>query len=133
QAFADPRASGQVLGLQSGLDIWRGSLLPGHRDSAGIYFAYGNSRLDVDGLITNAAATGYVLTRTGTVNLNAFSGGAYWTHYGPAGGDIDAVVQGTFYDGDAKTQFARLPPTRPRITASLAARHPLALPCFRPP
>jgi len=132
QAFADPRASGQVLGIQSGLDLWRGSLLPGHRDNAGVYFSYGNSRLDVDGLVTNPAATGYVLSRTGTVDLNAFSGGAYWTHYGPAGGYIDAVVQGTLYDGDATTQRAHLPLTGSAITTSLEAGYPIALPWLGP-
>ena len=38
RAFADPRASGQLLGFQSGIDLWRGEWLPGHRDAAGIYF-----------------------------------------------------------------------------------------------
>ena len=28
QAFADPRASGSLLGVQTGLDLWRGSLYP---------------------------------------------------------------------------------------------------------
>ena len=40
------------------------------------------------------AATGYVLTHTGTVNLNGYSTGAYWTHYGPSGWYIDAVPAG---------------------------------------
>ena len=39
RAFADPRASGQLLGFQSGIDLWRGEWLPGHRDAAGIYSA----------------------------------------------------------------------------------------------
>ena len=37
RAFADPRASGQLLGFQSGIDLWRGEWIPGHRDAAGIY------------------------------------------------------------------------------------------------
>ena len=37
RAFADPRASGQLLGFQSGIDLWRGEWMPGHRDAAGIY------------------------------------------------------------------------------------------------
>ena len=39
RAFADPRASGQLLGFQSGIDLWRGEWIPGHRDAAGIYSA----------------------------------------------------------------------------------------------
>ena len=34
QAFADPRASGQVAGIQTGINVWRGSLIPGHSDTA---------------------------------------------------------------------------------------------------
>jgi len=99
EAFADPRASGQLLGLQTGVSTSWESLIPGHRDTAGLYFAYGNGHVDVDGLVTNAAATAYVLTRTGKVDLEAYSPGAYWTHYGPTGWYVDVVVQGTFYHG----------------------------------
>ncbi len=58
--FPIPASRGRLCGLQAGLDLWRGSLIPGHRDVAGVYFAYGNVATDVDGLVTNAAATGYV-------------------------------------------------------------------------
>ena len=49
------------VGFRTGLDLWRGSLIPGHRDVAGVYFTYGNSNVDVSGLVTNPAATAYVL------------------------------------------------------------------------
>jgi outer membrane autotransporter protein len=91
--------------FQTGLDLWRGSLIPGHRDVAGVYFGYGNSNVDVSGLVTNLAATAYVLQRTGTLNLDAYSGGGYWTHYGPGGWYLGAVLQGTGYDGTATAQF----------------------------
>ncbi len=61
RAFADPRASGQLLGFQSGIDLWRGEWIPGHRDAAGIYVGYANANVDVNGLVTNEAATGFVL------------------------------------------------------------------------
>ena len=64
-AFADPRASGQLLGFQSGIDLWRGEWIPGHRDAAGIYFAYVNAGVDVTGLVTNETVSGYVLRKTG--------------------------------------------------------------------
>ena len=38
----------------------RTSFWPGHRDVAGVYLAFANSDVDVHGLVTNAAATGYV-------------------------------------------------------------------------
>ena len=128
QAFADPRASGWMGGFQGGVDLWDGSLLPGHRDAAGIYFAYGNANMSVSGLVTNAAATGYVLTHTGTVSLDAFSTGGYWTHYGPGGWYLDAVLQGTYYGGSAATQFADLPLNGTGFISSLEAGYPVPLP-----
>ena len=128
QAFADPSTTGRLFGVQAGFDIWRGSFIPGHRDAAGLYFAYGNAAMDVDGLVTNADATAYVQSRTGTVNLDAYSGGAYWTHYGPGGWYLDAVVQGTAYTGNATTQFANLPTTGSGIITSLEAGYPIPLP-----
>jgi outer membrane autotransporter protein len=134
EAFADPRADGSLVGFQSGVDLWRGSIVPivGHRDATGIYFAYGNAAVDVNGLVTNAAATNYVLTKTGTVNFNAWTGGAYWTHYGPTDWYIDAVVQGTFYQGNAATQFANLPLDGVGFASSLEAGYPIPMPWFGP-
>jgi outer membrane autotransporter protein len=132
QAFADPRASGWVGGFQGGFDVWRGSPFSGHRDAAGIYFAYDHSSMNVNGLVTNPAATGYVLTHTGTVNLDAYSGGAYWTHYGPAGWYLDAVLQGTVYNGTASTGFSQLPTGGVGFIASLEAGYPIRLPLLGP-
>jgi outer membrane autotransporter protein len=132
QAFADPRATGQVAGIQTGIDVWRGSLIPGHSDTAGLYFAYGNGNASVNGLVTNAAATAYVLQHTGSLNLNAYSFGGYWTHYGPGEWYIDAVLQGSFYNGDASTQFARLPISGTGFTSSLETGYPIPLPWFGP-
>ena len=108
QAFADPRASGNLGGFQGGIDLLRGSLIAGHSERAGLYGAYGNVNSDVTGLVTNPAATAYVLSRAGSMSLNAWSVGGYWTHVGPGGWYLDAVLQGTWYYGSASTQFARL-------------------------
>ena len=108
QAFAEPSAKGQLLGMQAGIDVWRGSFLPDHHDAAGVYFAYLNGNVDVDGLVTNSTFTGYTMTQTGTLNLNSYSFGGYWTHYGPGGWYLDAVLQGTRYTGDANAQSTTL-------------------------
>ncbi len=128
QAFADPRANGWMGGFQGGVDLWRGSFIPGHRDAAGVYFAYGTADVGVNGLVTNSAATGYVLTHTGSVNLSAYSTGAYWTHYGPSGWYVDAVLQGTYYYGDAGTQFAQLSTNGFGFMSSLETGYPVPLP-----
>jgi outer membrane autotransporter protein len=108
EAFADPRANGRILGMQAGIDLLRASFEPGHRDVGGLYFSYLNGNADVDGLVTNLAASAYVLQHTGTLNLNAYSVGGYWTHYGPGDWYIDAVLQGTRYDGNTMATFAPL-------------------------
>ena len=132
RAFADPRASGQLLGFQSGIDIWRGEWLPGHRDAAGFYVGYANANVDVSGLVTNEAATGYVLRHTGGLNLDAWSGAAYWTHYGPGDWYLDAVAQATQYQGSASTQFARLDTSGFGFLTSLETGYPVQLPVFGP-
>ena len=108
--------------------MWRGSILPGHRDAAGVYVAFANSNIAVDGLVTNAAATGYAQSRTGTLGLNAYSTGGYWTHYGPSGWYLDAVVQGTYYNGNAMTQSASLPINGTGFISSLEGGYPIPLP-----
>jgi outer membrane autotransporter protein len=124
RAFADPRANGRLLGIQAGIDLWRGSLIRDHSDFAGVYFAYGNGYVNIDGLVTNVAATGYVLQHTGSLSLNAYSVGGYWTHYGPTGWYTDIVLQGSFYSGNASTQFANPPIQGSGFTASLEAGYP---------
>ena len=128
EAFADPHASGWTGGFQGGVDLWRGSFLAGHRDAAGVYLAFSNSTMTVNGLVTNAAATGYVQSRTGTLGLSGYTAGGYWTHYGPGGWYLDAVVQGTYYTGSAMTQFASLPINGAGFISSLEGGYPIPLP-----
>ncbi len=132
RAFADPRANGDQAGLQFGVDILRGSLIAGHSDRAGLYGAYGETDVDVDGLVTNPAATAYVLAHTGSAHLDALSGGAYWTHVGPGGWYLDAVLQGTSYSGSASTAFARLSTDGWGFLASLEGGSPFAVPQLGP-
>ncbi|WP_114241867.1 autotransporter outer membrane beta-barrel domain-containing protein [Dyella sp. C9] len=127
QAYADPRTDGRLLGAQAGFDVWQGSLATDHRDAAGVYLAYANTQVDVQGLVTNPQATAYELTHTGQVNLDAVSGGGYWTHYGPTGWYLDGVVQGTRYSGTARTQYASLLTRGDGLITSLEGGYPFAL------
>jgi len=127
RAFADPRTSGRILGAQAGFDVWQGSLVQDHRDAMGVYLAYANTHADVDGLVANSQATGYVLTQTGRINMDAVSGGGYWTHYGPNGWYLDGVVQGTRYNGTARTESASLMARGNGVIASLEGGYPFAL------
>ncbi len=138
QAFAAPNANGHIFGFQAGLDLWRGSFIPEQRDAAGLYFAYGGADLDVNGLVTNAAATAYVRSAVGTLSLNGYSVGGYWTHYGPGNWYFDAVVQGTFYGGSADAQFGeggfttRLPTDGSGVITSLETGYPVPIPALGP-
>ena len=132
QAFADPSASGNLGGFQGGIDLLRGSLIAGQYERAGLYGAYGDVHADVNGLVTNSAATAYVLTHTGSMNLNSWSAGGYWTHVGPGGWYLDAVLQGTWYYGSASTQFARLNTDGTGFIASLEGGYPYAWPQLGP-
>ena len=129
-AFADPRASGNLGGFQGGIDLLRGSLIAGHSERAGLYGAFGNVSANVNGLVTNPAATGYILTHTGSLNLESGSAGGYWTHVGPGGWYLDTVLQGTWYGGSASTQFASLDTHGTGFIASLEGGVPFALPQF---
>jgi outer membrane autotransporter protein len=128
EAFVDPTARGRILGFQGGYDVWRGSLVPDHRDAAGAYFAYGNLDATVNGIVTNDAATTYIHAHTGTVRFGSYTGGLYWTHYGPAGWYLDLVVQGTLYNGDATAQAGDLQTRGYGFLPSLEAGYPVPLP-----
>jgi hypothetical protein len=61
-----------VAGFQAGADFFRSdSVIAGHKDYAGFYFAYGNANVDVNGLVSNAAATAYVLQHTPAISISA--------------------------------------------------------------
>ena len=132
QAFADPSANGDLGGFQGGIDLLRGPVIPGGYDRAGLYGAYGDVHADVNGLVTNPAATAYVLSRTGSMNLNSWSAGGYWTHTGPGGWYLDAVLQGTWYYGSASTQFARLNTDGTGFIGSLEGGYPFSWPQLGP-
>jgi outer membrane autotransporter protein len=132
QAFADPRASGNLGGFQGGIDLLRGSLIAGQYERAGLYGAYGNVNSDVTGLVTNPAATAYILTHSGSMSLNAWSAGGYWTHVGPGGWYLDGVLQGTWYYGSASTQFASLNTDGTGFIASLEGGAPFSWPQLGP-
>ena len=132
QAFAAPSANGDLGGFQGGIDLLRGPVIPGGYDRAGLYGAYGDVHADVNGIVTNPAATAYVLNRTGSMNLNSWSAGGYWTHTGPGGWYLDAVLQGTWYYGSASTQFARLNTDGTGFIGSLEGGYPFSWPQLGP-
>ncbi len=80
-----------IYAFQAGIDLFRKDNADGSRDRAGVYGAIGHSESDV---------THYTGVRAGTNDLDAYSIGAYWTHYGAQGWYTDSVAQFTRYDAE---------------------------------
>jgi autotransporter family porin len=89
-----PSFDASFAGFQAGLDLWQLAAF-GHRDHAGLYAAYARATGDVRGF-----AIGFENASVGEVSLDATSLGAYWTHIGPSGWYLDAVLQSSWLDGD---------------------------------
>ncbi len=124
---AGARSSGSEAGAQLGVDLYRHTADDGGRNFAGAYFSYANAQLGTSGLVTNPASTAYVQEKTGSVRLNGYTGGMYYTHFGPSGRYVDTVVQGTSYTGQAESTRTGIALNGFGLAASLEAGDPLAL------
>ena len=115
-----PQFSASYGGVQAGIDLWRGTSMFGGRDDAGLYVGYLNAYADVDQV--------YSSLKAGSVNMNAYSAGAYWTHFAPQGWWLDGVVQGTWF-GDVKgyTNFTGMSVSGSGFAASLEGGYPFLL------
>ncbi len=106
--------------MQSGMDVFRRTGDTGHRDHAGFYLAAGRMEADV------TADSG---RRAGKNVMDAYSLGGYWTHFGPTGWYVDAVLQGTLYDTDITSVrgIGNLQTDGYGLAASLEAGYPINL------
>jgi autotransporter family porin len=119
---ANPSVNGNLWGLQAGLDLYRNTDENGHRDHAGVYFSYGG--------FNSTSLRGNFLDQTnaraGSLSLLGPSVGAYWTHFGPSGWYVDAVVQGSWYDVKASSVAGSGISTHANgLTASLETGYPI--------
>ena len=121
------RTSGSEAGLQVGLDLYRHIAADGGRNFFGVYFSYANANVGTSGLVTNAADTAGIMEKTGTDNVNAYSGGLYYTHFAPSGWYADFVAQGTHYTGSATSIGTSIPLTGYGFATSLELGAPIAL------
>lgn len=108
-----------LAGFQAGMDLYRKEHANGIRDIAGVYVGYGNIDADVQAVYGGKA---------GTMSMDAYSLGGYWTRKGPSGWYIDAVAQGTIFDNVKGTTGSYQMKTRGwAFTASLESGYPFAL------
>ncbi len=126
RAPTDPQVTGDLLGVQAGVDLWRDHQPSGQTDAVGVYFAYTHSRGDVSSQLTEPSTADHETVSTGTTRLDGYGGGLYWTHLGSGGWYTDAVLQGTHYDGHASTAYSYLPVSGEGFLASLESGYPIA-------
>jgi outer membrane autotransporter protein len=94
-----PTFDGEIFGLQAGQDIAGWESATGHHDRVGLFVGYANADGDIRG-----QALGWNDLAVGSMDLDGTSVGAYWTHVGPTGWYADAVLMGTWFNGDATSE-----------------------------
>ena len=82
-----PGFNGTVLGVQVGLPLLGLEHGSGEKDRAGLFFGYASASGSITGF-----ALGQQGMPVGNIAISAYSVGAYWTHFWPAGGYLDAVL-----------------------------------------
>ncbi|MBA8878950.1 autotransporter outer membrane beta-barrel domain-containing protein [Phyllobacterium myrsinacearum] len=118
-----PSIDGSIYGIQAGLDILRSDSDSGHRDIAGLFFGYAS--MDAT---TKGQAIGWNDLKTGHLDLDTTSVGAYWTHIGPSGWYLDGVLMGSWFSGDATSERGiGIDVDGTGITASLEGGYPVNL------
>ncbi|KDD14367.1 autotransporter outer membrane beta-barrel domain-containing protein, partial [Bordetella bronchiseptica] len=82
------RYSYDITGIQAGIDLLRTESQDGQRNYAGVMGAIGYIKTDVEHYTGQSA---------GTNRTNAYSLGAYWTHFGPGNWYFDGSLSGNLY------------------------------------
>jgi autotransporter family porin len=118
-----PSFDGTYAGFQAGQDLLQQKSASGHRDDAGLYVGFAQTRGDVRGF-----AVGRQDTPVGSASLEGTSLGAYWTHIGPMRWYVDAVMQATVFDGSAHSiRGVGFSPDGYGLAASLEGGFPIPL------
>ncbi|MDH4982079.1 autotransporter outer membrane beta-barrel domain-containing protein [Hyphomicrobium sp. D-2] len=91
---AGPKYDYDFWAFQGGMDLYRDGGVGTSRNHAGAFFAIGHGSGDVQHIGDGKA---------GENSFMAYSWGAYWTHYTPENAYVDALLLGSWYDIDAKS------------------------------
>lgn len=92
-----PEFDGHIVGFQAGLDLF-GWDRDGHRDRIGVFFGHASADADLRGF-----AIGQRRAATGSLPLDATSLGLSWTHIGPQGWYVDAILMQSWLNGDPRS------------------------------
>lgn len=85
-----PSYDGTVWGMQVGQDLYADNRPSGHRNHYGFFLGFSRAIGDVNGFAFAQPDLG-----VGSLQVNAYNLGGYWTHIGPGGWYTDAVVMGS--------------------------------------
>ncbi|KAB2722391.1 autotransporter outer membrane beta-barrel domain-containing protein [Brucella intermedia] len=118
-----PGLDGQLYGMQVGQDLYGRETESGHFDRLGLFFGYARSTGDITG-----QALGWNNLAVGDLKVTGTSFGGYWTHIGPQGWYLDAVLMGTWFGGSATSNENQgVDVDGHGVTASLEGGYPFAL------
>ncbi|MCR4269324.1 autotransporter domain-containing protein, partial [Nitratireductor sp. ZSWI3] len=118
-----PSFDGSLFGFQVGQDVFGWESGNGHHDRIGLFIAHASMDGDVKG-----QALGWNGLAVGDIDASGTSFGGYWTHIGPRGWYLDAILMGTWYGGDATSSGdIGIDIDGTGITASLEGGYPFAL------
>nr|WP_241291744.1 autotransporter outer membrane beta-barrel domain-containing protein [Burkholderia stabilis] len=85
-----PSFDGTVWGMQVGQDLYADTTASGHRNHYGFFLGFARAVGDVNGFALAQQDMG-----VGTLQVNSYNLGGYWTHIGPGGWYTDAVLMGS--------------------------------------
>lgn len=118
-----PSLDGALGGIQAGLDMLRWEDGSGGNNVAGVMLGYTGLGGDIAGNVIGQSDI-----EVGSLDLDAYSFGGYFTHVGAGGWYVDAVVLGTWFGGDASTDRGiGIDPDGDALTLSLEGGAPIAI------
>lgn len=82
--------SGNMGGVQVGQDLYADTMAGGPSDHYGLFIGYARAQGDVSGF-----ALGFPNLAVGTLSINDYNAGGYWTHVGNGGWYTDTVLMGS--------------------------------------
>ncbi len=116
-----PSFNGNIWGIQAGFPVLGLEHDGGEKDRAGLFFGYTNVNGSVSGFVDGQQGA-----PAGTLGVNLYSIGAYWTHFWPAGGYLDAVLMETFMTATTQSVANLTSSDNGRMfTASLELGYPI--------
>jgi len=119
----DPQFSGEMGGVQVGQDLYADTTPNGAGDYYGIFLGFARAQGDVSGF-----ALGFPGLAVGSLSIDTYGGGGYWTHIGSGGWYTEALAMGSSLSIDPRSIEGISPRTHGHsVAASMEAGMPIPL------